>query len=56
MLTALRTFKSSFNAYMKVAIHVEQSPLLIFSSIKITDSFGPVYLVLWGESEKNTCT
>lgn len=56
MLTALRIFKSIFKAYTKVAIHVEQSPLLIFSSIKIRDFFGAVYLVLWGESEKNTCT
>ena len=56
MLTALRIFKSIFKAYTKVTIHVEQSPLLIFSSIKIRDFFGAVYLVLWGESEKNTCT
>ena len=56
MLTALLIFKSIFKACMKVAIHVEQSPRLIFSSIKITDSFGPVYLVLWGGSDKNTCT
>ena len=56
MLTALQIFKSIFKAYMKVAIHVEKSPLLIFSSVKITDSFGAVYLVLWGESEKNTGT
>ena len=54
MLTALRILNSILTAYMLQVI--EQSPVLIFSSLKITDSFGAVYLVLWDESEKNTCT